>query len=423
MKINFIGNVCNNAYVITKFLRKKGVDARLFVLKPYHRQYLPESEDPELLNSYPEWIETIDASHFCCEHPFLRHPFYERSLLKRLEDCDIIHSFDWGHAYAQFCRRPFIFHVSGADLNYYPFVRFKPDLRAGNLSNLMQSLKMGKGRREAFGRCVMGLHSGWLGLLMRRAIKMSAMVCTGTSVSSHYSIQKLGIRNVAYLPLIMDCEKFRRRADNGKNLSLTGKKEFTVFSSTRHVWGQSGYRGAKNNFSTGDMKANDRAINAFARFVREKDEKARLFMVETGRHVWKSKGLIEALGAESNVTWLPHMPRHELVDWYSWADVVFDQFLIGGMGTAALEAIACEVPLITYLYKDGYYFNRVYGEVPPVLNCHTEEDIYHALCWCYDNRVAARQLGEQTRHWVWRHHHWENLIGKYIDLYQQIRCE
>ena len=61
MRIHFVGNTCNNHYVIVKELRQQGVDARLF-LPHCHTvtpQTQPESEDPELVDGYPSWIKLL----------------------------------------------------------------------------------------------------------------------------------------------------------------------------------------------------------------------------------------------------------------------------------------------------------------------------------------------------------------------------
>lgn len=63
MRINLIGNVCNYEYVLAKYLRKKGIDAHLFIIKPYHKQYLPESDDPEFRNqriAYKLFVKTLE---------------------------------------------------------------------------------------------------------------------------------------------------------------------------------------------------------------------------------------------------------------------------------------------------------------------------------------------------------------------------
>jgi len=415
MRINFIGNVCNNAYMIAKFLRKKGIDAHLFVLKPYHPQYLPESEDPELLKGYPSWIEIIDSNKFRWTQPFLRHPVYEKKLLERLSKCDIVHAFDWGPAYALFSGRPFIVQACGSELNSFPFVKLMPDFTRDSLKNLMKSLKMRQGINKALQRCIMGENGSliWLRWLTRKSLRRAkTLIVSGTSPTTYNSINRLGLNNVVYMRLLIDCEKYKNNKMINNVELINDKREFAVFSSTRHIW---------NNVSSLMIsKGNDIAIRAFALFLHKITTNTKLYLIEKGEDVNNSKQLIKKLGIETKVIWLPFIPRNELIKLYSAVDVVFDQFFAGCLGTAALEAMCCEAPLITYLYADGIYFKKVFGEIPPVLNCKTVEQIFNALHWCYFNQAQAKEIGKKAREWVWKHYHWENTICRYIGLYEDI---
>ena len=56
MRVAFCGDVANNFYQIAKAVRRwKDIDAHLFV-DFNSGQNVPENDDPELVDNYPDWI-------------------------------------------------------------------------------------------------------------------------------------------------------------------------------------------------------------------------------------------------------------------------------------------------------------------------------------------------------------------------------
>lgn len=416
MRINLIGNVCNYEYVLAKYLRKKGIDAHLFIIKPYHKQYLPESDDPELANGYPDWIEVIDANHFCWSFPFIKHPAYELRLLKKLNDCDIIHASDWGVAYAQFCKKPFTFYCTGAEINLFPYKKFRIDYNRIEVFTRKAIKLRINGIKHSFYEIWGGPYL-WLGYLTRLALKKCTFISTvGNSLLTNQSIKYFKVDGKKIImPILIDGSKFK--VNSNRKVS---EKSFTVFSSTRHIWNNEyAMLDESDLLKYYDIKGNDKAIRAFARLVKKYSD-IKMILIETGINVPESKVLIKKLGIEKNVIWLQHLPRNKLIELYNQADVVFDQFWLGGMGIAAKEVLFCGTPLITYIANDGKLFKSVLGSKPPVLNCKTEDEIYKALLWCYNNREESRALGLKGREWAMKHYDAETNIDKYIKLYERI---
>ena len=416
MKINIIGNTNNRGFLLAKSLRKKGIDARLFIIKPFHIQYLPESVDPVLANGYPDWIQVIKAKHFCKNIPFLMHPFFEIKLLKELSNCDIIHAFEWGSAYAQFCKRPFLFHATGGDINMIARKRFTFNYeKIGVFVRKVIKLRR-NGIRDSWHEIWGGPYL-WLGYLMRRALKNCAFVLTGgTDVLINQSVNNFGVNDKAfYLQGLIDSSKFKVR----KTGELY-KNSFVVFSSARHVWNNEYSKlGEEDLVKYVDVKGNDRPIKAFARLAQTCSD-VKMVLIETGRNVPESKKLIKELGIERNVIWMEHQERNRLIDLYNRADVAFDQFWLATLGFSGIEVLFCGTPLVTYLADGGRLYQDVVGSKPPVLNCRTEDEIYEALLWCYNNRKEAKELGLKGREWVMKHNDADTCAVNYVELYKQV---
>ncbi len=50
-----------------------------------------------------------------------------------------------------------------------------------------------------------------------------------------------------------------------------------------------------------------------------------------------------------------------------------------------------------------------YEELPPLLNCKTENEIYSQLVKATDKQYR-NELGTQARAWIMKYHHWEKVI-------------
>src|ERR1700675_834204 len=86
LRIHFVGNTCNNHYVLAKGLRGMGVDARLYFTSLDHPQNDPKSEDPDLAVGYPDWICRVDVK----QSP--TNPMYNISpeMIGKISDCNLL---------------------------------------------------------------------------------------------------------------------------------------------------------------------------------------------------------------------------------------------------------------------------------------------------------------------------------------------
>ncbi|MFC1933375.1 glycosyltransferase family 4 protein [Chloroflexota bacterium] len=371
MKIAVLGNLANIGYRMTKCLCQRGVEADLY-LHPGDAQ--PSWEDDNIDGG---WIKTYGQKHL--NYPFrpVRTSAYiveQLNLLRRLSCYDIVQKVCGGLsplelAYFRLTKRPYAILATGSDLRELA----RQDSRAAR-----RTLASFREARVLF-------------------LATPDLVETASD---------LKLSNWVYLPNLVDAEKyypFEYQLDKSDF-------EMVFFHPSRLDWS---YTGGDRILTV--LKYNDRFIRAFARYVGEGNNSLAT-IVDWGVDRERTKDLVHELGIESNVEFIPPMPKSNLINYYNGADVVVDQFGAGWFGLVALEAMSCAKPVMAYV-KNQY--SAVYPEAPPILNCQTEDEIYRQLLKASDKQYRE-QLGRQSREWILKYHHWEKVIDKLISHYETI---
>ena len=96
------------------------------------------------------------------------------------------------------------------------------------------------------------------------------------------------------------------------------------------------------------------------------------------------------------------------------ADVIVDQFDVGGLGAIAAEAMALSKPVLMHLEMAN--LNIVYSEPPPLLSAFSEDEILDVLLKHRD-RAELAAIGAAAKDWVYRNHHWENCLDTFLFYY------
>ncbi|MCC6388708.1 MAG: glycosyltransferase family 4 protein [Dehalococcoidia bacterium] len=108
-----------------------------------------------------------------------------------------------------------------------------------------------------------------------------------------------------------------------------------------------------------------------------------------------------------NVTVLPHQPRGQLPALIARHGVVIGQVLLGVVGMAELEAMACARPVISW-----YTYNDAYAERPPFVRAVDGVDIATAVARYVDDADAREAVGEEGRAWVRAYHNIEHTAER-----------
>lgn len=162
MKILYSGNIANIGYSVTKQLRKKGIEIDLLMEKNPIVEQDPVRQDPELDNTYPNWIKFYEKNS----------AGWKRGIIKLMKSYDLIASQYEHNIFAYFARKPIVSQIVGDDL------------------------------RE------LALSSSIRGFLLRRALRKAKAVLYSTPAEFSL-LSRLKIKNKIFLPLFSDLQFFR----------------------------------------------------------------------------------------------------------------------------------------------------------------------------------------------------------------------
>lgn len=374
MRIHLYGNNANMAFNFCRFLRRKNINASVFVDRlPIAESDLPEWEFPDM--AYSEWVRYVDASI----KGLLRFRKRDRDFLGELKKCDIIHSFGEASMLARFSSRPYLHWTYGYDVDNIPFKN--DSLKHIILSNLQ-----------------------------RGALRKAGLIIYSMPHQKD-SIDKLHLSNARYFPPIpIDTDRYVKTDEKKiKDIKDSYNCELLFAHFVRQEWVRQ-EPGQQN-------KGSDKLFKAFARFVKDSKKKAVLLITEKGRDVQASKSLISQLGIDKNILWIPPQPKEKLIKILSAVDIVFDQFNAGSAGLLVLECMSIGVP--TFIYFNSQY-QSFFDEPPPVVNVFSEEDIYDKMCELSDDEDKRLHIGRKARQWIMKYYNWDIVIEQFIGFYNDI---
>jgi glycosyltransferase involved in cell wall biosynthesis len=212
------------------------------------------------------------------------------------------------------------------------------------------------------------------------------------------SIEKLGIKNWHFIPQGVDIDKYTPRTKKADG-------KFRIFILSKWTW---------------RFKGTDKFIRAFAKVLKKKGKEAdnvELVCVDFGADAERTKRLVKKLGIDDNVVFVKRMTRNELIEFYSKVDLVVDQFVVGSYGLGTVEAMACAKPIMMYINEK--YFYRFYPKPHPLINAFTIEDIYKQLMDVVGDTKKCKKIGEKSREWVMKNHHWKKIADNMIKIYEK----
>ena len=404
-KVYLYGNILNNSYNLTKFLRAKGIDAEMFLDdSSKSQQDYPWWEDTHLSEkNLPDWI------HYYKVNPNFVFPQKElKRMITDFSKCDIALVCSWGGIIAQRAGVPYFFYSYGWDLVVTDFW----ETLKGMFRNMLQFKKP-----SALKSLI--LHSK----IQKNAIINADRVGIGTGYQVNTYIKRLGITHkMRKIRLAWELDKYKVETD-AKLFEKYKSYEIVYFMVARHTW--------KSVWN--DMKGNDKFIKAFARFAKERTPNVKLVMIDKGPDVIDSKKLVEELKIQNYVEWVPEMNKDGIRAYNSLPNVVtvdyfwHDQWYIRypedkdrpriGFGSASVEAMSAERPLITVFFDEFFYD----GAMPPVLYAFKEDEIYNRLIESLDmGKEGRKENGKRGREFVEKYHSSEKTIDLYIKVLTEI---
>lgn len=180
------------------------------------------------------------------------------------------------------------------------------------------------------------------------------------------------------------------------------KEDFSILMTSRQFWVPPELD--KEKWIKQQSKNNHWLIHAFKKFNDEfPDTKNKLFIVEYGKDVKKTKDLILELEIHDRVIWVPKLPRKWILILLKHVNVSIGEFYHQKetiWGGTAIEALACGVPFINSLKFQKEKFFKDFGyELPPILNANSIEDIKYFLIKLYKSKEFQKTISDKSIEW------------------------
>lgn len=114
-------------------------------------------------------------------------------------------------------------------------------------------------------------------------------------------------------------------------------------------------------------------------------------------------------------------PNEEILAAMHDADIVADQFILGGYALLALEAMSLKKPVLCYIRPDirTLYARRSWARELPIIDTHPD-DIKGPLRRLLDHPEERRRLGEAGRAFVQRYHSLEAMGAVYAGIIERV---
>lgn len=407
MKVHLYGNTLNNAYNLTIFLRKSGIDAECFLDDHSSAsQDYPWWEDKELSPSnLPFWL------HYYPTKPFFLFPSSTtKKMIKDFGKCDIALVSCFGPIMAMKAKVPFVFYSIGSDLNC---INVKEELIS--VFRTQSSLKA---------KILRLVKIITYTPLQKKAIIHFAdkiMVLMGYQVNPYINKFNLQSKTIK-ARLAWDINKYAIEPDE---ILYEKYKSFEVVF----------FMIARHGFSSIwlDVKGNDKFLKAFASFVQSGRKNVKLILINKGVDVHISRKIIANHNIQDYVEWVDQMDKDGVRAYESIPNcVVVDQFWHDDLairypldkgnlkmcfGSGAIEALAASKPLITAFTDQDFYE----GNMPPILHAFTQKEIEERLHEVYSMTSEEKAgMGKKGFEFIYKWHDYTNISNLYINALKDV---
>lgn len=194
-----------------------------------------------------------------------------------------------------------------------------------------------------------------------------------------------------------------------RNINVARSEDTILFFNPSHI----DFGITDNKADRNSTKGTDRFFRAFIRAINE-GYNYKCILLERGPDVEIAKGIIKEHNAEQYFFWKPHMTRDDFYNEIAKSDIIVDQFDVGGFGGIAIESMSMGKPVMTYIHEACHSLSFIGS--PPILNCHSEDEIYEQIIRCNDLDFLT-EIGEKSRRWVLENFDSEHVLNEFIFYY------
>jgi len=382
MKILLYGNQDNGGYRLGKWLKSRGHTVKLLLPVQSKHRSLPEWEDSELINGYPDWIEKwrIKKLHYFS---------LPSKLLRMVSEYDLVFSRGQALVSALLLNKPVFFIPSGSDITQVPF--------ACN-----------------------SLRDEVISFLYRRRIKRVRKIIAGQN-DIIWAAKLLGVNEkVVVFPGLgfVDMKKMKENLDKKllENLNKEYKKYDTVFF----------LPGRKNlNPNIVDYKGVEYFLSAFKKFVEANTKNVRVIAGLHGRDSNDFKRKIFEMKLEQYFDFVEHMPLNKLHAYMAIDNVVIFNSCVEGyetnMGGIARESLGLGSLLMDSVEPGSGKFKELYNSGCFILSVFNEDDILRQMNYVKSLSLEEKnEIKQQIRAWAYKYLHWENRIEELENILLQV---
>lgn len=404
MKVALIGNMNNNFFSITRYLRDLGIDAELFLLDE-HPHFMPDADS--FTDDYKEYTNKLNWPDF----EFWKIKKYKKEILKDIKDYDFIIACHTAPAYLYIAGRDIdIFIPYGDDIHNAPFYdNYRCNIKKVTLIEIFSDLYWNYKRYK------------WAQYQRRGIKRASYFNCDLSNKESEDIIYRLkikGKRITTTLPFIYtpvyNIESIKNYYHKSKWYpdfkKIRDRFDFIIFHHSRHSWIQ-----YPDKWS---YKGNEKLFKGFAGFIKKKSNiRSCIVTFEYGPDIDNSKDLIKELGIENNIIWFPVIPRKEVMVGLSIADLGAGEFGLSWLSYGTIyEFMAMEVPSMHYR-NDKFYIGK-YPELYPMINAHSSEEITEKLLYFTERTQELKEIGKKACQWFLKHAV-EKPINEYLGIIKE----
>jgi glycosyltransferase involved in cell wall biosynthesis len=401
-RIALIGNMNNNFFSITRYLRDLGYDAHMFFrLGADHFQ--PKAD-----------TYTLGYESYCHEIDWLAKGFYNIDIPAIQK---ILHGFDFfigqgdEAAVAHRCGILFdVYYPYGSDVSKYSYLPQEFNLR----HKLTSFVRRYNKHQLNYTQMKHGTMSKYQRGAITTAKHILAEYTNEEYVGKLSGLNYTGKFEKVPMPFIYlkDYEQLisgytpdtHWRSEIDK---LRSENQFLLLYHGRQEW--------KTFHYEFNGKNTHHLIIGFANFIKSRPAlKAKLVMLEYGNDVQHSKDLIKELGIEQNVKWFPKMYRKDLMYLVKNADVCTGEFGYSYLTFGTVVEAMLMKKLVIH-YREDHLYTDVYPELYPMLHAKTPEEIEKAISFAVNNPAEIQQMGEKACEWVKT-----NFIERPVKFLQQL---
>ncbi len=388
MKVALIGNMNNNFFAITRYLRDIGINAHLLLFNNETDHFLPHND-----------TFTDEYTNFTIQLNWGDLESFQNIDFEKVEDdlktFDFLIGCGTSPAFVnKIDRKLDIFAPYGSDIYKLPFFQFVHPKRLFTYLSLSRHQRMGikKSNYLHLDRADTKLEQ----LLLKMGLK-NKRIQLGMPMFYHKTYTDDTIQNHFENTSLL-CELNTLRTEN----------EILLFQYCRQLW-------KSKPAVKWNAKGNDKLIKGFKRFItHHAEKKVKLILVEYGPDVVHTKKLIAHLNLEKFVIWLPPLKRKEIMLCLTYVDMVIGELSYSWMTYGVVyETLAMGCPLMHYRIDKNY--ESFYPKLYPMVSAHNDIEVENGIVSLSKDPDRLRRVGEEGKKWLFKY-----AIQEPIEKYREL---